>query len=96
MRDIDKELLNACWLGDFKKVKQLLEKGADVNARDEDGWTALIKASYNGYEGIAELLIEYGADVNAQNKYGDTALIYACWNGHKEVAELLLEKEVLM
>jgi len=28
MRDIDEELLNACWNGDLEKVKQLLEKGA--------------------------------------------------------------------
>jgi len=46
MREIDKELLNACWNGDLEKVKQLLEEGADVNAKDKYGWTALMFASY--------------------------------------------------
>jgi ankyrin repeat protein len=63
MREIDKMLLNACEIGDLKKVKQLLEKGADVNARnDEDGKTALMYAAGNDHKEVVELLKSYGAE----------------------------------
>jgi ankyrin repeat protein len=61
MREINEELLNACKDGNLKKVKQLLEKGADVNAREyEYGWTALMLAALNGHKEVVELLIEKG------------------------------------
>ena len=61
MKEIDKELLNACRIGDLEEVKQLLRMGADVNARDEDGWTVLMRASENGHKEVVELLKFYGA-----------------------------------
>jgi len=42
-------LIEASKSGDIEKVKRLLAEGADVNARDADGWTALIHASWHGY-----------------------------------------------
>lgn len=41
----------------------LFEQGADVKTADEDGWTSLHQASWNGHEAVARLLIEKGADV---------------------------------
>ena len=61
MRDIDEKLLNACEVGDLEKIKQLLENGADVNAKDKYGWTALRYASSWGHKEIVELLKSYGA-----------------------------------
>jgi len=61
MREIDKKLLNACEIGDLEKVKQLLENGADVNAENKYGLTALMYASYNGHKEVVELLKSYGA-----------------------------------
>ena len=45
-------------------VAALLAKGADINAVDEDGWTALYRACYNSEAASALFLIEAGADVN--------------------------------
>ena len=60
--------------------------------KNDDGWTPLHKAAYEGYREIVELLIAKGADVNAKTKYGTTPLHTASDSGYKEIAELLIAK----
>lgn len=61
--------------GNIEKVKLLIAKGADVNAKNIN-WhiTPLMMAAEKGHTEIAMLLIEKGADVNARDKGGRTAL----------------------
>ena len=59
------------------KVKLLICKGADVNARKGDGSTALMLAAEDGIYKSVKLLLEAGADVNAQDSNGATPLHYA-------------------
>jgi ankyrin repeat protein len=47
-------------------VRGLLEQGVDVNARRDDGLTALMVAAGNGRHSIVEALLEAGADVDAK------------------------------
>jgi len=77
--------------GDVARVKKLLEKGADLNARDVSGWTPLHEAALNGRFGIAELLIKHGADLNARDKDGNTPLHIAALNNYADVTELLIK-----
>lgn len=70
----------------------LLDMGADVNATDKDGNTALILATTRGDEPTVQLLLEKGANVNARDKYNSTALIFAAINEHESIVRLLLEK----
>jgi ankyrin repeat protein len=63
---------------DRKEIAELLiAKGADVNAKAEDGWNALHSAASFDYKEIAELLITNGADVNTIDVDGETPLDYA-------------------
>jgi len=78
--------------GDLEEVKRLLEKGADVNAKDKDGWTPFSRAANDGHKEVAELLIAKGADMNTKDNWGETPLYQAVENGHKEVVELSIAK----
>jgi len=83
--------------GDIQATKDLLAKGADVNAKGERGFLALHLAAGSGHKDIVELLIEKGADVNAKaastlGYEGMTVLHGACLHGRRGVAELLLAK----
>lgn len=66
-------------------------KGNILNFRDEDGKTALMRASELGKNEAVEFLIQYGASVDLTDDRGRNALIYASKSGHHEVAETLLK-----
>lgn len=90
------KLLKAAKEGDVQEVKGLLDKGADVNARDERGYTPLHELipwgkTENNRTEIASLLIEAGADVNARTEEGNTPLHLAAGRDSTEVAFLLIE-----
>ncbi|KAL8599445.1 hypothetical protein ACOMHN_066464 [Nucella lapillus] len=71
-------------------TQHLLWAGADVNAQDHEGRTALLYAACNGHSDTAEQLIQHGADVNAQNEWGDTPLFCAVRNGHTDTSQVLI------
>src|SRR5262249_33553096 len=77
------ELVTAIRNADAQVARKLLDNGADVNARDAEGNTPLILASFYASPECVELLIEKGADVNAANKAGATALIRAATSYEK-------------
>lgn len=72
-------------------VRALLEHGADVNARQEGGWTALHAASQNGDVEMVQLLIAGGADVKARADNQQNAMDLALGKGHQAVVDVLDE-----
>ena len=77
-------------------VAVLLEKGAQVNARDSIRQTALHLAMAIGYQAgknpqVVKLLLEAGADVNAQDQRGETPFHQAVLRAEIEVVRLMLE-----
>jgi ankyrin repeat protein len=76
----------------------LLDHGVDVNARDQDGWTALLLAVDKRRTAATQLLLDRGADVNAKcdctgySRGGWTALMLAARNGSTEIVKMLILK----
>jgi ankyrin repeat protein len=88
----NEKLLNALCDGDAKAARSLLSAGADVNARDDAGLTALMYAtSYAGADCVG-LLLRKGADPNAKSNGDVTALMLAV--GDLRKIRLLLSKKV--
>ena len=83
---------DAAWDGDLAGVQAELDKGADINAKDEFGYTLLYLAASRGHKEIVKLLIAAGADVNAKSEDGWTPLHNATGQGYKEIVELLIAK----
>ncbi len=76
----------------FGVAALLIEKGADINAKNNYGYAPLHNAAWrNGVE-VAALLIEKGADINAKDSSGATPLHDAAWQNAVGVAALLIEK----
>lgn len=70
----------ACAGGDEELVLYLLGLGADIDATDSDGDTALQNAILMGNDSLIEILIENGADLNHRDAEGKTALHFAVEN----------------
>lgn len=78
--------------GNSKKVKELIENGANVNETNEHGSSVLRHAVFNQNFDIIKLLIEKGADVNARDQNGDFLLNDAVGKENLKVIEFLIEK----
>lgn len=74
------QLIEAVNDGDVARASQLLANGADVNARDAYGATALMNAAHSGNLEMLETLLSAGAEVDARDELGWTALLKACFN----------------
>jgi ankyrin repeat protein len=90
--ELDKGLTEAAFVCDFMRVRQLLQRGADVNARDADQRTPLISAVLGGSVGLVGLLLESGAEVNAADSEGFTALHFAAQEHEPEIARILIAR----
>jgi ankyrin repeat protein len=73
-------------------VKLLLEKGAELESKDEYGRTPLSWAARNKHEAMVKLLLEKGAELESKDDCGRTPLSWAAGNGHDAMVKLLLEK----
>jgi|GEM_PF-942280 len=84
-------LHEAARTGNTALLGEMLQRGADANAKDSQGHTALMMAAKAGQLDAARLLLDAGADVNAFAHGGRTALIEATEQGGVGIAKLLVQ-----
>jgi ankyrin repeat protein len=89
---MEKQLLSAAYKDDVQALASLLDEGADINAEDKYGTTALFEAVSQKNHAAAELLLQKGADTAKhynQKKY--TVLHMAVANNDQRMTELLVQ-----
>ena len=83
---MDRAWEDAIERGDHDAVRELLRRGADVDARDRYGQTALMRAARAGHRELVEVLVAKGARLDVTAKFGLSALMLAIVAGHAEIA----------
>jgi uncharacterized protein len=76
--------------GSIEELRRLVAAGADIDARDEHGQTALMQAAVDGHTHVVEWLVGRGATLDHRAKYGLSALMLAVVNGHVDAVRLLV------
>ncbi|MBD6618753.1 ankyrin repeat domain-containing protein [Komarekiella sp. 'clone 1'] len=94
----DTALMKATREGVYVVVQELIEAGADINARNSDASgglrlrnNALWFACFGNHYDLIHLLLAANIDINNQNDNGATVLMYAASSGKTEVVKLLLQ-----
>jgi ankyrin repeat protein len=76
--------------GDALALETLLQAGAEIDAKDRYGQTALMLAAHGGHLVAVEALLRHGPDLNVTAKYGLSALMLAIVAGHEKIALALV------
>ena len=74
------------WWADYSKQIQSLANKDVLEAKNREGWTALMAAAGDGHKDVLRILLEEGADANAARIDGWTALMIAAYDGRTDVA----------
>ncbi|NOT69879.1 MAG: quinoprotein dehydrogenase-associated putative ABC transporter substrate-binding protein [Hyphomicrobium sp.] len=90
--DINQELSNAVLGGDVARIAFLIEKGADVNKLDAQGYTALHSAARHRRAELISALLAYKADPNVLDSDGFSALHHAVLRDHPASVKALASR----
>src|SRR5574343_236285 len=96
MREIDELLLHASHTDNIKLIQELIDAGANVNAQNNYGRTALMYASYNRHPECVRLLLEAGANPLLKTNFGTTAYDLAETPKIKELIKVAMNAYSMM
>ncbi|WP_253303211.1 ankyrin repeat domain-containing protein [Wolbachia endosymbiont of Phyllotreta cruciferae] len=92
--ELDQELLDAAKVGDMSKVKDSVNRGADVNTKDRDGNTPLRNAVLKGHFGIFKYLVENGVSLEGKDHRCGPSICDASYSGNLDILKYLIGKGV--
>ena len=87
---LDAALRDAAWANDVEQARRLIASGANVNAKDRGGQTAIMWAAAEGHADVVKLLIDAQSEFQEPLPSGFTPLLFACRAGHVETAKALI------
>ncbi|CRK81891.1 ankyrin repeat domain-containing protein [Neobacillus massiliamazoniensis] len=88
---MDQQLIGLAEKGDTENVLKLLEEGANINATDGLGRTAVMAATYNNKVDTVKALIQNGADINIRDNNLENVLLHAGAKGLLEIVKLAID-----
>jgi ankyrin repeat protein len=88
---LDEQLRAKTWENDLDRVVALIERGADVNAKDNTEQSAYLITTSEGYLDLLDLTLAHGALIDDKDSWNGTGLIRAAERGHALVVGRLLE-----
>lgn len=87
---LNRALILAAKLGKVDDLREAIQAGAELNARDKNGMTALLHATNRGHGKVVDLLLKHGAGVDEADSSGFSPALYAAGNGQLGLAAKLL------
>lgn len=92
LKEVQEELLQASKKGDLQTAIAMLDLGADLDAVDHEGYSALHNACYGGHEEIVQVLVNKRANLTSKSrKWGEGPLHCGTVAGNEKVIQILLE-----
>ena len=93
---LNEKLRDAAWANDVALARELIQQGADVNAKDETEQSAYLITTSEGYLRLLELTLRNGAHVNSKDSFNGTGLIRAAERGHADVVGRLVRAGIAL
>jgi ankyrin repeat protein len=87
--EVNRSLLVAALMDHKDTAKALLDRGAEIDTRADDGRTPLMLAASKGFADLVSFFLQEGADRSLKDNSGNTAAALALAKGSREVASLL-------
>ncbi|MBY0158545.1 ankyrin repeat domain-containing protein [Cytobacillus firmus] len=92
-KNMDRQLIESAEQGNTEQVRQLLQSGANIDATDEQGRTAVMAATYRNHVDMVDALIQAGADINIRDHQLNNVFLYAGAEGMLDILRLAIDAD---